>query len=220
MYVKVDKLELIYNATIALIKRVGIAEVSVSKIAKEAGIGKGSIYYYVESKNDILDGIAQKTVKRILDEYYTIVNGGEFGVLERMQLQFQVTANSKFLDGSENDMHVLFIQPDMYLHERLKSAIMKYFVASLENNIVEGTQLGIFKSDNPKKSAELILMAMLMVFDGQLLPTQEMLDTMERMDYLTKIIEKSLSAPEDSLTFVTKILLNRTEKGATTEHDT
>jgi hypothetical protein len=97
---------------------------------------------------------------------------------------------------------------------------MKYFVASLENNIVEGTQLGIFKSDNPKKSAELILMAMLMVFDGQLLPTQEMLDTMERMDYLTKIIEKSLSAPEDSLTFVTKILLNRTEKGATTEHDT
>jgi AcrR family transcriptional regulator len=198
---------------------VGIAEVSVSKIAKEAGIGKGSIYYYVESKNDILDGIAQKTVKRILEEYYTIVNGGQYNVLERMQLQFQVTANSKFLDGSENDMHVLFIQPDMYLHERLKSAIMKYFVTTLENNIVEGTQLGIFKSDNPKKSAELILMAMLMVFDGQLLPTQEMLDTMERMDYLTKIIEKSLSAPEGSLTFVTKILLNRAEKGATTEHD-
>ena len=44
-------------------------------------------------------------------------------------------------------------------------------------------------------------MTMLMVFDGELLPAQEKADTIERMDYLSGIIEKSLSAPEGSLRF-------------------
>jgi AcrR family transcriptional regulator len=210
---KVDKLELIYEATISLIKKVGIAEVSVSKIAKEAGMGKGSIYYYVETKNDILDGIVQRTIERIIKEYYDTVENNNLDVFERMQTQFRVTSTSTFLDGTENYLHTLFLQPDMYLHQRLKSTIMKYSVAPLEKNIIEGTQKGIFTTDNPKKSAELIIMAMLMVFDGQLLPTQEMLDTMERMDYLATVIEKSLSAPKGSLTFVTSILNENREKG-------
>lgn len=209
---KVDKRELIYDATIALVKRVGISNVSVSKIAQEAGMGKGSIYYYVETKNDILDGIAQKTVRRILREYYDIVSSNEYGALDKMRLQFEVTAKETFLDGTENDLHVLFIQPDMYLHQRIKSAIMRYSVSALEDNIVEANAQGLLKSDNPKKSAELILMAMLMVFDGQLLPTQEMLDTMERMDYLSRVIEKSLSAPEGSLSFVTEVLTESRER--------
>ncbi len=205
---KVDKLELIYDSTISLIKKVGIQEVSVSKIAKEAGIGKGSIYYYVETKNDILDGIAQKTVKRTIQEYHNLAENQQLDVFKKMKLQFQVIATPTFSDGSENYLHTLFIQPDMYLHERLKSAIMKYSVPVLENNILEGNLQGILKSDNPRKGAELITMSMLMVFDGQLLPTQEMLDTLERMDYLAGVIEKSLSAPEGSLRFVTGILLN------------
>jgi AcrR family transcriptional regulator len=209
---KVDKLELIYEATISLIKKGGISEVSVSKIAKEAGMGKGSIYYYVETKNDIFAGIAQKTIERIIKEYYEIIESNSLDVFEKMQTQFRVTATSTFSDGTENYLHTLFLQPDMYLHQRLESAIMKYSVAPLEKNIIEGTKQGIFTTDNPKKSAELIMMAMLMVFDGQLLPTQEMLDTMERMDYLAGVIEKSLSAPSGSLRFVTKILNEKREE--------
>lgn len=211
---KVDKLELIYDATISLVKKVGIAEVSVSKIAKEAGIGKGSVYYYVETKNDILEGIANKTVRRIVEEYHTVVSDSDLDVFGRMELQFRVLSTRTFSDGTENYMHTLFVQPDMYLHERLKSAIMKYSVPTLAQNIVEGTQQGLFKSDDPQKSAELIVMAMLMVFDGQLLPTQEMLDTMERMQYLLGVVEKSLSAPKGSLGFVTSIMNDRIDGGA------
>lgn len=198
---KTNKLELIYSATISLIKRLGIDQVSVSKIAKEAGIGKGSIYYYVETKNDIINGIAIQTVKRIVQEYQILVAQKDFNVFEKMKLLFNATSNRTFLDGSNNDMHILFIQPDMYLHQRLNSAFMKYLVPILENLLIEGTEKGIFQSTNPRKAAELIIMTMLMVFDGMLLPTQERLDTIERMNYLSDIIEKSLSAPEGSLRF-------------------
>ncbi|MGN1412473.1 MAG: TetR/AcrR family transcriptional regulator [Oscillospiraceae bacterium] len=202
---KTNKLELIYNATISLIKRLGIDQVSVSKIAKEAGIGKGSIYYYVDTKNDIINGIAIQTVKRIVQEYQLIVAQKDFNVFEKMRLLFNATSNRTFVDGSSNDMHILFIQPDMYLHQRLNSAFMRYLVPILENLLIEGTEKNILKSTNPRKAAELIIMTMLMVFDGKLLPTQERLDTIERMNYLSDIIEKSLSAPEGSLRFFDNI---------------
>lgn len=210
---KVDKLELIYNSTISLIKKIGISQVSVSKIAQEAGIGKGSIYYYVETKNDIIDGIAKRTIKRIANEYNIIVSSEELDVFEKMKLLFQITSTRTFLDNSENYMHLLFIQPDMYLHQRLNASAMKYLVPILEQIIIEGVEKKIFQGDNPRKGAELIIMTMLMVFDGQLLPTQEMIDTIERMDYLSAIIEKSLSAPKGSLRFVQSILNGNTERG-------
>lgn len=209
---KVDKLELIYDATMSLIKKFGISQVSVSKIAQEAGIGKGSIYYYVQTKNDILDGIAQRTVKRIIQEYNMIVSKNELDVFEKMKLQLKITATSTFLDGSHNDMHMLFIQPDMYLHQRLNASFMKYSVPILEQVIIEGIEKNVLKSDNPQKGAELIIMTMLMVFDGQLLPTKEKLDTIERMDYLSNIIEKSLSAPSGSLRVIESIFNNDKER--------
>lgn len=202
---KTNKLELIYNATISLIKQFGVEQVSVSKIAKEAGIGKGSIYYYVETKSDIIDGIAVKTVQRIAQEYQLIVSQKNIDVFEKMKLLFSVTSNRTFTDGSNNDMHILFIQSDMYLHQRIDSAFMKYLVPILEDIILEGTNNGILKSDNPQKAAELIIMTMLMVFNGELLPAQERADTIERMDYLSGIIEKSLSAPNGSLRFIKSI---------------
>lgn len=205
---KNDKLKIIYDATIELIKELGISKVSVSKIAKKAGIGKGSIYYYVETKNDILDGIAKCTVKRIAQEYQTIVSKSNLDVFQKMKLLFDVTAAETFLDGSNNDMHILFNQSDMYLHQRLNSAFMKYLVPILEQIILEGTENNIFKSDNARKGAELIIMTMLMVFDGQLLPTQERLETLERMNYLSSIIERSLSAPKGSLRFAENFFRN------------
>lgn len=211
-FLKTNKLELIYDSTISLIKQLGVEKVSVSKIAKEAGIGKGSIYYYVKTKNDILDGIAKCTIKRIAQEYHIVVSENDLDVFQKMKLLFDVTATKTFSDGSNNDMHILFSQSDMYLHQRLNSAFMKYLVPILENIMIEGTKKDVLKSNNPKKASELIIMTMLMVFDGELLPAQERLDTIERMNYLANIIEKSLSVPKGSLRFFDDIYLQYAER--------
>lgn len=164
-------------------------------------MGKGSIYYYVKTKNEILDGIAQMTVERIVEEYHGRLQKREVDVFRKMNLLFHVTEVWRFQDGTSNDMHILFAQPDMYMHQRMNAAFMKYFVPLLEDIIVEGVQADIIQSDNPEKAAELIIMTMLMVFDGQLLPDNERKNVMERMDYLAGIIEKSLNAPRHSLHF-------------------
>ncbi|MDF2960711.1 MAG: TetR family transcriptional regulator [Paenibacillus sp.] len=49
-----NKIELIYQTTIELLNEIGLSEISMSKIAKRANISSSSIYFYFESKEDML----------------------------------------------------------------------------------------------------------------------------------------------------------------------
>ncbi|MCM3755979.1 TetR family transcriptional regulator [Sporosarcina aquimarina] len=49
-----NKKELIYQTTIALLNEIGLSDISMSKIAKRASISSSSIYFYFESKEDLL----------------------------------------------------------------------------------------------------------------------------------------------------------------------
>ena len=55
MRVKDDnKKEAIFEATIELLNEIGFANISMSKIAKRAGVSSSTIYVYFESKEDML----------------------------------------------------------------------------------------------------------------------------------------------------------------------
>lgn len=47
-------MELIYQTTIELLNEIGLSDISMSKIAKRASISSSSIYFYFESKEDLL----------------------------------------------------------------------------------------------------------------------------------------------------------------------
>ncbi|GGG69963.1 TetR/AcrR family transcriptional regulator [Paenibacillus radicis (ex Gao et al. 2016)] len=49
-----NKMELIYQSTIELLNEIGLSDISMSKIAKRASISSSSIYFYFESKEDLL----------------------------------------------------------------------------------------------------------------------------------------------------------------------
>ncbi len=51
---EIDKKVLIMNSAETIFTRFGYHKTSMDDIAKEAGIGKGTIYYYYKSKEDIL----------------------------------------------------------------------------------------------------------------------------------------------------------------------
>ena len=52
-----DKYERILDALQTLLENKNLQTISVSEIAQEAGIGKGSIYYYFSSKEAILEAL-------------------------------------------------------------------------------------------------------------------------------------------------------------------
>lgn len=58
---KKDKREIIIDAAEKLMSIAPYSEISVDDIAKQAGIGKGSIYYYFKSKDDILYSLIEQS---------------------------------------------------------------------------------------------------------------------------------------------------------------
>jgi len=63
--------EKIINAAISLFSSIGYFSTSVSKIAKKAGVSKGLLYNYFDSKDQLLLAIVNKTMN-ILDEIFEI----------------------------------------------------------------------------------------------------------------------------------------------------
>jgi TetR/AcrR family transcriptional regulator len=59
-----DKKTLILEAADNLFHRYGYAKTSLDDIAKEAGMGKGTIYYHFESKEEIFFGVVQQYAER------------------------------------------------------------------------------------------------------------------------------------------------------------
>lgn len=44
---------------------VQFGEISVESIARKAGMGKGSVYYYFDSKDEILGNVIERSYRRL-----------------------------------------------------------------------------------------------------------------------------------------------------------
>ena len=67
-----NKHELIINAAIKVFARDGLEKGKIADIAKEAGIGKGTVYEYFRSKEDIFKVIEQSMFSEIATEFKSI----------------------------------------------------------------------------------------------------------------------------------------------------
>lgn len=74
---KRDKREAILQAAWELIRHHGYSKATISEIAQEAGVGKGTAYLYFRSKRDIMLALVDKTNSRITDDLERIASGEE-----------------------------------------------------------------------------------------------------------------------------------------------
>lgn len=68
-----NKVEAIFNASLKLILKEGIAGLTMAKIAKRAGIATGTLYIYFKNKEDLITAmylkLRQDSVQRFLEGY-------------------------------------------------------------------------------------------------------------------------------------------------------
>ena len=60
-----QKIELVHAATLNLVARIGLAGLTISMIAKEAGVAAGTIYIYFKNKEDPDPGSIQRDEKAL-----------------------------------------------------------------------------------------------------------------------------------------------------------
>src|SRR5437667_6530190 len=75
--VREDMREVILDAADRLIERFGYKKMTMDDLAQEVGIGKGTIYLYFPSKEEVALSCFERTTRRIQDRLRSIAVSGE-----------------------------------------------------------------------------------------------------------------------------------------------
>ncbi|WP_299519270.1 TetR/AcrR family transcriptional regulator [Winogradskyella sp.] len=152
-----NKLMAIFDATVSLTAKVGIAGLKMSLIAKEAEIAAGTIYLYYKNKKDLLNAV-----------YTNLKSEGIFSVIgkiEHLPIQVQLfrlwevafeyhVANinkSVFIEQFElspmisSENKVMEEDSMSYLHKTLEEAKKRGIVKPIDNHIIMSLILGFMK---------------------------------------------------------------------------
>ncbi len=201
---KSDKKELIFDAMEKLMSEVPYKDISVDVIAKKAGIGKGSIYYYFKSKDEILYSVIERCYRRAVHEYFeTLHTSSENSALAKIKKLFQSVIKRDFSGNEKNMLITLHLHDDMTLHHKMKCAAIQEISPVLTELLKEGINEGSIKTDTPKESAEIIVAVLTFFLDDTVFP-EDNNSMLIKLKILAGVLETCLKTEPGSFDFLYK----------------
>ena len=198
------KYDKILDALSELLSDQNIQNISVSDIARKAGIGKGSIYYYFPSKEAILDALIQRSYKKPLQTAKNLANQTEISPFTRMAMIFQACHNSSaaFLNQDNSAKNAITSAQDMaYLHQKYLNYLVSELKPVLTEIIKQGIELGEINFEYPSALAEIVLIILAVKFDTAFLSTTANASE-ETLKGLISLLEKGTGIPHGSLNYL------------------
>ena len=158
---KGNKRESILHAAKVVFAHEGYHYSTVSKIAKEAGIGDGTVYLYFENKEDILKKLFHQA---IYHEFVPQVEQNVVNVQEApLQLYELVRTHFAFFNDDFDLARVIQIesrQSNPSVKEAMKEGMHRYF-RLIESIVVKGQQQQCFRQDvSPRMMRKIIFGSM------------------------------------------------------------
>jgi len=103
-----NKNDAIFNATIDLLNEIGFSDISMSKIAKRAGVSPSTIYVYFDNKDDMLKKTYLYVKSKMLESLEGILDSGmevreTIALLMRTLLTYLLENRSYFLFAEQFD---------------------------------------------------------------------------------------------------------------------
>lgn len=195
---KPDKRELIYDALEKLMCTVPFKEISVDAIAQQAGVGKGSVYYYFESKDEILDNVIERSYRRAIREYLNNIKY-EPTALGRIKHLFKSVIKRDFDDSKQNLIMTLHLNDDLILHNKLKTVAVQELSPILTILLEQGIEEGSIKMEYPKESAEIIVSVLTVFLDNTI---QENSSVKKKLKIFANVLETCLKTQKGSFDFL------------------
>lgn len=193
-----DKRELIYDALEELMCTVPFNEISVEAIARKAGVGKGSVYYYFDSKDDILSDVIERSYRRAIREYLNDIKY-EQTALGRIKQLFRSVIRKDFGDSRQNLIITLHLHDDLLLHYKLKSVAVQELSPILTVLLEQGVEEGSIKMEYPKESAEIIVSVLTVFLDNTL---SESSSIKKKLKIFASVLESCLHTQKGSFDFL------------------
>ncbi len=196
------KYDMILDALQQLLKDKKIQNISVSEIAKTAGMGKGSIYYYFPSKEAILNSLIERSYEQPIKTAKTLARQTEIPPFTRMAMIFQACRNasatflvqSKSSGDTSMEEHALLIQ-------KYSRHIITELKPELTTIIEQGISRGEIDFSYPAALAEIVLIVLVVKLSNAFVPC-EMEETEETLKGMISLLEKGTGIPSGSLEYL------------------
>ena len=190
-----SKRDQILDAFYELLINDDIQHISVRKIAKQAGIGKGSIYYYFKSKDEMLNALIKRTYAGTLEMAKELVSQTELSIYSRLaQITNACVADTKeFLRRSEALRNQTPSSDRVYDSAYIHQQFMKHTIVDFKEIFTEIIQQeidkGTVKSTSASEIAEIVLIIFTVKIDNTLSPSSDE-DAAKTLQMLITLLER------------------------------
>ncbi|MGP4078617.1 TetR/AcrR family transcriptional regulator [Pseudalkalibacillus sp. R45] len=151
------KYGLILDAAKSVFAEMGYHKASVSRIAKKAGIGDGTVYLYFSNKEDVLKKLFHNT---IYNEFSPNVESLMEGIEDPRVKLYELVRNHLHYFGNDYALSkVIQIearQSSSEIREAMKAGIKRYFLL-IESIIEDGQKKDVYRKDISKKTARQVI---------------------------------------------------------------
>ena len=202
---KTGKYDIILDAAKEyLCSKDSVADITVDMIAKQAGIGKGSIYYYFISKDEIIDAVIDQCYSVAIEDFIAEIKSHK-NSLEKLKLLFQSILSSELKDKCRNVIRELHLQNDIVTNYKLMMASIKVISPIVTELLVEGTEKGELHAEFPEESSRMIIAMLTFLLDNYFFPNSDE-NRLRSLKLYSQILETCLKTKPGSFDFLTQPL--------------
>jgi len=180
---------------------------TVGEIAKKAGIGKGSVYYYYNSKEEVETDLYFKIFDDFIDGCKFVLDV-EAGALEKLELLFvdYFTRMSKLICSNRLSARYML---DAYLHLPQNAAIhqktlayaIKRMACIMAEILRQGVKEGVIECSEPEERAQIMVGLTAFLFDPGIFK-QVPQEVNNRMRAFAEIMERDLKMEKGRLSYM------------------
>lgn len=195
------KKEIILDAMQKLMNCPNTQSISVSDIAKEAGIGKGSIYYYFKSKEDILEAVIERAYSEVITASKNLLKNSDVDALTKMKIIYHTCLDSSIELLKQESDNFFEAQQSALLHQQFIRIMIKNLGPILADIICQGNNEGSIQCDSPKEVSEIVLIILTLKLDNHITNSTDA-QIQDTMKAFASMLEKSFQIKPGSLSYL------------------
>lgn len=174
----------------------GYENTSVDDIITEAGIAKGTYYYYFESKEATLEAVIEMMIEKA-------ENVAKAALMNPVPIPQKLASVVYAFQPNKDEVvitDVLERKENIVMHDKIGKKIVEVAVPILSDIVREGIAQGIFACTNVEERVRMLLIMSQNMFDYGAYSNKD-------IEVYVDMLEKSLGAKEGTMSFISEFLL-------------
>ena len=174
----------------------GYENTSVDDIIIEAGIAKGTYYYYFESKEATLEAVIEMMIEKA-------ENVAKAALMNPVPIPQKLASVVYAFQPNKDEIvitDVLERKENIVMHDKIGKKIVEVAVPILSDIVREGIAQGIFACTNVEERVKMLLIMSQNMFDYGAYSNKD-------IEVYVDMLEKSLGAKEGTMSFISEFLL-------------